>query len=275
MISIKYKRFYLPEVHKFPDGTFRINVPEIMITDNSPVEVVWTYRDVSDLTLLVYISEHLRENYSNPVSLYMPYIPDARMDRVHDKSEVFTLKYFCRIINFLGFSRVTVLDAHSPVSAALLDRCENVSPEKYINSAVEMSGIDRDNDYIFFPDEGSCKRYSGMFRDFRNVGFGIKKRNWSDGKILGLDIHGDSPCEKKVLIIDDICSYGGTAYYSALKLKELGCNEIYLYFTHCENSIAKGELLKGDLIEHIYTTNSLLSLEPHDKITVFDCVRSD
>ena len=272
MISIKYKKFFMPEVNKFPDGTFRINIPEIMITDNSPIEIIWTYREISDLTLLVYIAEYLKENYNNPINLYMPYIPDARMDRVNDKSEVFTLKYFCRIINFLDFSKVTVLDAHSAVSVALLNHCENISPEKYINSAVEMSAIDKDNDYIFFPDEGSCKRYSAMFRDFHNIGFGIKKRNWSDGKILRLDINGDSPCNKKVLLIDDICSYGGTAYYSALKLKELGCKEIYLYFTHCENSIAKGELLKGNLIEHIYTTNSLLSIEPDSKITVIDCL---
>ncbi len=271
MISIKYKRFYYPEINNYPDGTLRINVPEIMITDDSPVEIVWTYENESEFSILIYLTENLKENYRNPINLYMPYLPDARMDRIHCRNEVFTLKYFCKIINFLGFNKVRILDVHSSVGVALLDRCENVTPEKYINSAVEMSGIDRENDYIFFPDEGSCKRYSDMFRDFCHIGFGIKKRNWNDGKILGLDVFGESPENRNVLIVDDICSYGGTAYYSALKLKELGCSKIYLYFTHCENSIAKGELLKGDLIEHIYTTNSLLSLEAHDKITVLDC----
>ncbi|MDE6091783.1 MAG: ribose-phosphate pyrophosphokinase, partial [Ruminococcus sp.] len=160
MINIKYKKTYVPKVQRFPDGAFKIDIPEIPITDSLPLEI--EYRDsFDDLTLLIYIIENLKENYSNPINLYIPYLPNARMDRVYDKSEVFTLKYFCKIINFLGFNKVTVLDAHSPVSVALLDRCENLSPEKYIHSAIELSGIDRENDYIFFPDEGSCKRYSG------------------------------------------------------------------------------------------------------------------
>ena len=111
-----------------------------------------------------------------------------------------------------------------------------------------------------------------MFKEFKNIGFGIKKRNWSDGKITGLDIFGESPENRNIFIVDDICSYGGTVYHSANRLKETGCNKIYVYFTHCENSIEKGELLKGNLLEHIYTTNSLLSIEPNDKITVFDCL---
>ncbi|MCM1506072.1 MAG: ribose-phosphate pyrophosphokinase [Ruminococcus flavefaciens] len=272
MIHIKYKKTCFPKnVISFPDGTLKIDVPEIPVTDNSPIEI--EYRDSVgvDLTLLIYITENLKERYSNPINLYMPYLPNARMDRVHEKIEVFTLKYFCKIINFLEFNIVKILDVHSPVGSALLDRCENLSPEKYIKSAVELSGIDRENDYIFFADEGSCKRYSDMFKDFRNIGFGIKKRDWKTGKILGLDIHGESPENKNVLIIDDICSFGGTVYYSAKKLKELNCGKIYAYFTHCEESIKRGVLLSEDLLEHIYTTNSLFDVEPDSKMTVFDC----
>lgn len=272
MISMKYKKFYYPEVNTYPDGTFRVNMPEIPVTDNEPIEIIWTYRKEQDLTLLVYISENLRENYTNPVTLYMPYLPNARMDRVKEKNEVFTLKYFCKIINFLGFAGVKVLDVHSQAGSELLERCENIPPEEYINKAVNLSGINPESDCIFFPDESSFKRYSGIFRGFRNIGFGIKKRDWKTGKILGLDIHGESPENKNILLIDDICSYGGTAYHSAVKLKEMGCNDIYLYFTHCENSIYKGELLKGDLIKHIYTTNSIFGGETSGKITVFDCV---
>ena len=42
----------------------------------------------------------------------MPYIPNARQDRVKGPEDVFTLKYFANVINALGFRTVTVLDPH-------------------------------------------------------------------------------------------------------------------------------------------------------------------
>ena len=74
---------------------------------------------------------------------------------------------------------------------------------------------------------------------------------------------------KNILIIDDICSKGGTFYYAAKELKEAGAANIYLYVTHCENTIHEGELLNSDLIKHIYTTDSILTKE-HEKITVVE-----
>ena len=123
---------------------------------------------------------------------------------------------------------------------------------------------------IFFPDEGACKRYSDM-KIIKELGlpisFGIKRRDWKTGKILGLDVIGEDFEGKNVLIIDDICSAGGTFKFSAIKLKELGAKDVQLYITHCENNIVNGELLKTDLISKIYTTNSICKIE-HDKIKI-------
>jgi ribose-phosphate pyrophosphokinase len=74
---------------------------------------------------------------------------------------------------------------------------------------------------------------------------------------------------KDVIIIDDICSRGGTFYHSAKALKEAGAANIYLYVTHCENTIHEGELLNSDLIKHIYTTDSILT-KKHEKITIIE-----
>jgi ribose-phosphate pyrophosphokinase len=119
----------------------------------------------------------------------------------------------------------------------------------------------------FYPDEGSMKRYSGMVN--LPYAFGIKKRNWETGKIEGLDVAGavDQIAGKDILIVDDICSRGGTFYHSAKKLKDLGANDIYLYVSHCENTIFEGDLLKGDLIKKVYTTDSIFTKE-HEKIEV-------
>ena len=74
---------------------------------------------------------------------------------------------------------------------------------------------------------------------------------------------------KKILIVDDICSRGGTFYHSAKKMKELGAEEVYLYVTHCENTILEGDLLTSGLIEKVFTTNSIFTKE-HEKIEIYD-----
>ena len=265
----------IPKVINFPDGTFKIDLdcPEGSV----PWRIIWKYENETELVQLIYITKQFRQQGFNLIELIMPYLPNARMDRVKDSSEVFTLRWFCEIINSLKFDCVEVLDVHSPVGEALLDRIVVRTPEEYICQAMEMAGIDKEKDLIFFPDEGSCKRYSAFIPQYENVGFGIKKRDWKTGKIQGLDIHGASPEGRNVFIIDDICSYGGTVFHSAQKLKEMGCKDIYVYFTHCENSIAKGELLKGDLIKGVYTTNSLCTLDPDEypKLRIMDCFKEE
>ena len=79
---------------------------------------------------------------------------------------------------------------------------------------------------------------------------------------------GEMPAENfNALIIDDISSYGGTFLHSARKLKELGASKVYLYITHCENTILKGELINSGLLERIYTTGSIYTGE-HPLITI-------
>ena len=64
-----------------------------------------------------------------------------------------------------------------------------------------------------------------------------------------------------MLIVDDICSRGGTFYHSAQKLKEAGASDIFLYITHCENTILEGELIKSGLVKKIFTTDSIFTEE--------------
>ena len=72
-----------------------------------------------------------------------------------------------------------------------------------------------------------------------------------------------------MLIVDDISSRGGTFYHSAKKLKELGAAKVFLYVTHCENTILEGEVLTSGLIEKVYTTDSLFT-QTHEKIEVIE-----
>lgn len=249
----------------FPDGTTLMKHQISHKTYQNGAKIEWFFENNEEFITLIYLTKHLRELGVRDVYLNLPYIPNARQDRVKNVEDVFTLKYFADIINYLNFNSVQVMDAHSYVSVALIDRVIPCTPDNYVNKTIESCKPNM----LFFPDEGSMKRYSSMAQ--MEYAFGIKKRNWETGKIEGLDVAGcvDNIKGANILIVDDICSRGGTFYHSAKKLKELGANKIYLYVTHCENTILEGELLTSGLVEKVYTTNSIFTKE-HDMIEVFE-----
>lgn len=245
----------------FPDGSLRLEFP----TEDSLLGVTairWDYENDAELFSLICLKNKLG---NCNVMLYMPYCPHARMDRVKHPNDVFTLKSFAGIINSLNFSKVVVYDAHSNVSLALIDRIENRDNTPFVESAI--SKINDPDLIMYYPDEGAMKRYSEQFN--RPYSFGMKKRDWATGTINGIDvINKEAVRGKNVLIVDDICSRGGTFFHSAKALKAEGAENIYLFITHCETTILEGELIKSGLVEHIFTTDSLTNCFPTDLITV-------
>lgn len=258
-------------VKKFPDGTplLKEDVP-YNFKDYREATITWLFESNEELVTLIYIVKHLNSHGVFSLYLDMPYVPNARQDRVKTSEDVFTLKYFAEVINWLDFDSVTVLDPHSSVSEALINNIVVKHPDEYVWEAIESKYIGGTNNLtMFFPDEGAMKRYSGMFN--LPYAFGIKKRDWETGEIKGLDVSGMTDLIKgrKILIVDDISSRGGTFYHSAKKLKELGAKEIYLYISHCENTILEGEVLSSGLIDRVFTTNSIFTKE-HEKVEVFE-----
>ena len=90
----------------------------------------------------------------------------------------------------LGLTRDEASDLLEVIPPERIEKIENETGKKPL---------------MFYPDEGAGKRYSGMIP--LPYCFGIKKRDWKTGQILGLDVAGDidSIAGKNILIVDDIC----------------------------------------------------------------------
>ena len=254
------------EIGHFPDGTLLMKHE----FNGGKQTIDWRFENNEELVALNFLTNHLRDSGAEYIVLRMLYIPNARQDRVKKSEDIFTLKYFAQMINAMKFNEVWVLDPHSSVSEALFDNLIKGTPEFLIKEVYKkISDTIGDQDTVmFYPDEGAMKRYSGMIS--KPYAFGIKERDWSSGKIKGLSVFGEDVVKgRNILIVDDISSKGGTFYHSAKKLKELGANKIFLFVTHCENTILEGEVLSSGLIEKVYTTNSLFTAE-HEKIEVIE-----
>jgi len=272
----------LTEIKKehFPAGEqmlLDVHILPVIWEGKNCFDFYWKYENDEELVTIMFLVKHFRNLYPNcHLNLSMPYMINGRMDRVKSDNEVFTLKYFCEIINSLNFDIVIVLDPHSHVSEALLNHLA-VDKNRLVD-AIETAIAKSDCDIIYFPDAGALKRYGDMkpFKEFKKI-YGKKERDWKTGKILGLSILSDDGDvnelvkDANILMVDDIISYGGTLYYSGLKLKELGAKEINAYVSHTENSVLdkeKGTFIKSledGTVNTLYTTDSLFSGK-HDKI---------
>ena len=74
----------------------------------------------------------------------------------------------------------------------------------------------------------------------------------------------------KCIIIDDLCSKGGTFAWAGSILKSLGASEVYLIVSHCEETIFNGKLLTEDSpISKVYTSTSIMCKE-HPNIEYMD-----
>lgn len=243
---------------RFPDHTLFLKVSNEIYNsciDNDDIIIEWFYEHDGELFTLICLKRYCDEHfYEVNYHLHLSYIPHARMDRVKNTEDVFTLKYFCEVINSLNFTTVRVRDAHSNVSLALLNNVYEEPVNDYITKAIISSKADA----LFFPDEGAMKRYAGGFD--MPYAFGMKNRDWKSGEIRGYKIiNEENIIGKNVLIVDDICSRGGTFYHAAKALKAAGAKSVSLYITHCESTIVTGDLAASDgLVDHVYTTKSIL-----------------
>jgi len=252
---------------QFPDGTtsFRFD-PESENWFDMSTAITWLYDGDQECILMWYLVNHIRSviGQDTPVQLIMPYVPNARMDRVKKRDEVFTLKWFADFINTLGFDTVTVFDPHSNVAPALINNIRIVQPDKHIKKAIDAIGVD--NLLLCYPDEGAAKRYSELME--AEYIFGIKHRDWRTGKIERLELTTpEKVAGRTVLIVDGICSRGGTFTHTATALKAAGAKAIYLYVTHCENTIFNGSVLTDGMIRHVFTASSIYRGN-HEKVTV-------
>ena len=254
----------------FNDGSARFTGPEVLTNPNT---ITWLYENDEEIVQLYYLGRHIRQNTTADLILKMPYVNSARQDRVRTYQDVFTLKYFCDIINSIGFNEVDIFDPHSDVTPALLN---NVFVQRFLlknllyvllNSYLTLDTV------VAYPDAGSEKRYNTIIQ--RPYVVGVKERDWETGNLRSLQMFGSQHmiAGHPILLVDDIISRGSTLYEAAQRLKELGATDIYVYASHCENTVLlpnlNGQSLLDipDLIKRVYTTNSIFTAH-HPKVQI-------
>lgn len=197
--------------------------------------------------------------------LALPFIPGARQDRLNDTGDqLFTLKSVAKMINDRKFDEVVVVDPHSEVAPALIERCRVVSAASCLQSY--NSGLVA----VVAPDGGAEKRAAKVAQ---KLGVPLvhawKKRDVATGKLSGfgmeaIGIGSSFGSSGRLLVVDDICDGGGTFLGVAEKIEERGYTAD-LFVTHGIFSQGTEKLLSK--FKHVYTTDSVLGDKPGVEVT--------
>jgi ribose-phosphate pyrophosphokinase len=212
----------------------------------------------------MFFADALAERGLPAPELVLPFVPGARQDRLNDKGDyLFTAKSIAKEINARHFKRVTILDPHSDVIAALIDRCHVVHAHECF---LQKPQYHKFYQAVVSPDAGAEKRAMAVARA---LGVPLihawKTRDVATGEISGF---GTEPLMMgRLLVVDDICDGGGTFVGLGMQMNQ---PEIVtdLYVTH-------GIFSKGteDLRKHyvnIFTTDSIIGDRDRPNVEVID-----
>lgn len=222
--------------------------------------LTWKWESDADLITLMLMKECF-PNFNYLRILYLPY---GREDRNRQKRSRCPLRYIGQFIQSLGFVRIVVVDPHSDLTMAYLgENAEPLYPVSLLaDAALSGRGSDYDEYVVMFPDATAAKRYGEAWKGFPHI-IGTKTRDMATGKLSNyMVVGGELARGKKVLIVDDICSYGGTFMMAGDAIRVYDPTEITLVVTHCEKSIFKGDIFKPNSpISRVVTTDSILGMD--------------
>lgn len=259
----------------FKSFTFSGGEPHIKIDADfdKREDIIVTHRinSFNDLGLLCLAADALKRMGAVLSRLVIPYFPAARQDRLMVPGEPLSVKVYADIINGLGFNEVIVLDPHSEVTPAVLDRCYAVPNHEFVKEVIRLIGKDVT---LISPDGGALKKIYKVseFLGGTEVVECSKSRDVKTGTLKGFKVYAEKLVWGDCLIVDDICDGGGTFLGLAEELKNKGAGDLYLAVTHGIFNKGFDDLKK--VFKRIYTTNSFKAIN-HESVTQIEWILED
>jgi ribose-phosphate pyrophosphokinase len=250
---------------KYPDGSFYVAVKEFI------KEFTFRINSYEDLWILNQLRDVYKHNGKN-ATITIPCLFEAQADRRFHATDSTGLKLVCNFINNMGWEKVRIFHPHnSEVVEALIDNVKIIDNSYFINRdsskvlgklLVKFDGktsvTTEDNLILMSSDAGGFKPLMKLCDKINWKGetfSASKSRQYENNKSkLIQQVDRNDFKSKDVLIIDDICVYGGTFIGLAKMLRERNCGKLYLAISHITVELPNPELFS--LFDKVFTTNS-------------------
>ena len=258
------------EFINYPDGTFYPQIKEF------ESEITFKINSYSDLWKLRQIKDVYDAN-RKPLSVTIPCIIDGQADRRFNDNESANLRLVCQFINSMKFEQVSVFHPHNPeVIEALIDNVEIIDNTSFITNVlgrlIEDNKEKLKNMVLLSTDAGGFKPLMKLAdRIFwkGEVFAASKSRSW-DGNASKLtqQIDKEDFEGKSILIVDDLCVYGGTFIGLSKLLKNRNIGNLYLATSHLTVTAPNPEL--STAFDRVFITNSKYNQYVLDNLTLIN-----
>ena len=280
------------DITKYPDGTSYATVPDYGVPNNFTFRIN-SYEDLWHLNQLVDAWNH---RFKREPLIIIPNLLDAQADRRFSDSQSSGLKLVLEFLNRMK-ARFSIFHPHNAeVVESAMDKVtitDNTKFVMYVLSSISKEYPDILDNSTFTTKEGLhldarlpnnlilMSSDAGGFKPLMKLCDNLnwegetfsasKARSWSqeEGSKFVQQIDREDFKGKDILIVDDLCVYGGTFKGLSQLLKSKNCGKLYLAVSHMTVKVLEKDPVTNYL-DKVFTTNSKFdryytdSVEPYE-----------
>lgn len=292
-----------PSFSVFPNGEFNVALSKTVIKtlESGVADINWHFNGNDELLKLGILVSAL-EPHVYKINVNGGYLPYSRMDRYEKgKYNPFSLRTFINMLPIPADANVSITYSYSDVhNVPVAEELFVTRAHDNVNFSFLISGANIiyyaksylakfEKTLVVLPDKGSFTRYSQFINDGKmpingvvdtEVAIGYKKRDFDTHEITDFGITkltDNSPIDKeyiesfdKIIIIDDVVSYGNTFINLIDYLGNLGANTLDLFAGNVEDALWRGDLLGNKYLGNVYTTNYLTNHNQDNKVIIIN-----
>lgn len=244
------------EVKYYPDGSSYVVVNEFV------EDITFRINNYEDLWILTQLKD-IYDHNDKTLSITIPCLIDAQADRRFKYNQSHGLKLVLEHLKRLNFKRIRIFHPHNQeVVEAILPNVMFLDNSEFINLVIYGRNYinlkDTEDLILMSTDAGGFKPLMKLADTLNwkgEVFSASKSRSTEIPGLLHQQINREDFGGKDILIIDDICVYGGTFKGLAKMLRERNVGKLYLAVSH----MTIADLSRDPLTDHfdmVFSTNS-------------------
>lgn len=239
-------------IETFPDGEIGAQILESVRGRDVFVLQSIARRPSFYLMELLILVDALKRSSARSINVVISYFGYARQDRRGKGREPVTAKLVANLLEKAGVTRVLTMDLHTEQIQGFFDiPLDNLYARPVLLEAVQKLKLDKC--VVVTPDIGSI-RLARSFAEALKVDLAIVDKRRVNSKQVEMsaligDVEG-----RDVLLVDDMCSTGGTLKTASFVCKDAGAKRVFAAVTH---GLMVGSAFEESAIEKMLMTNTV------------------